>query len=190
MTIVEVLIASSLLVVVGLGMAATTIMCQRLFRSVNFQQRSLRDAKASIEVLNQEIRLATTPLTVLNSSGIPAQRGNRVQFRREGETTVREIRIESTDADFQTPWDNRLIYDPDISTGGDEDIVAVNVIPFDLVNGAFAYSGALTALQAQFRVGDPAITEADNATLFREANFRSGPGLQGVEVNISIAPRN
>ena len=188
-TLVELVIASALVSVVGIAIAVTGIFTERMFRSINYQQISLRNAKSAIETLNIELRYATTPLRIEDSSGNPAIQGNRVEFTRSGETTVRAFELVSDDAFTSTPWDNRLVYDPDIDTSGDEEIIAVDLIPFE-TTGSFRYTGASAPLIVQMRVGDPAVTQAQDAQLFEQANMRSGPGLQGMEINITVAPRN
>jgi prepilin-type N-terminal cleavage/methylation domain-containing protein len=184
-TLVEILIAMSISALVVLSAIGLTITTGRMGKSIFAQQRSLKDAKGGIERLNREIRLATTPLSVLDAAGQPAMQGNTVAFARAGEAAgLRRFFLQSDDADLNTPGDNRLIYDPNVNQDGDEQVVARTISPSDPL-GAFSYEDATTPLVVQLRTGDSLDEDA------REESDRvTGVGMQGMEINITVAPRN
>ncbi|MCL5271533.1 MAG: prepilin-type N-terminal cleavage/methylation domain-containing protein [bacterium] len=187
LTLTEMMIASAVSAMVAIGLASLTTTATRMARAIYYQQLALREGKAAMEFINQEIRQATTPLRVLDAAGNTAVQGNAVVFSRAGESAgKREIQLVSTDGDLMTPWDNSLVLDPDTGAAGDEIALARWLTPLDAA-GAFSYQGATTALEVRLRAGDP---ETDNADLIARSNAHSGPGIQGLEVNIAVAPRN
>lgn len=188
-TLVEVLIASALSLIVSAALGGLLYMTMRIDKSVFSQQISLHQAKKAIEALNLEIRLATTPLIVRDADGNIATDGNRVEFSRSGDPTTRSFELISNDASMATPWDNTFVYDPDVDTDGDEIVVARGIAPVN-PEGAFNYSGARIPLVALMRTGDWIPDGDDSLDMENQAHAQTGPGLQGVEINISIAPRN
>lgn len=184
-TIVEVLIATAISALVGIAAVNLTIMSRRMEKSIFSQQRELSDARKAIETFNSQIRMATTPLSVVDSSGNSATQGNRVLFARNGEAAgKRAIELKSVDSDMTTPGDNTLIYDPDTSVANNEIIVARMISTTDTA-GAFRYVDSRSPLQTFLRVGDPSAGTGQAA-----ANAATGANWQGVEINISVAPRN
>lgn len=188
-TLVELMIASGLSLILTTALGGLLYMTMRIDKSVFSQQSSLHQAKKAIEALNLEIRLATTPLIVYDEDGNAADQGNRVEFSRSGEATTRSFELISNDDNMATPWDNTFVYDPDVDTDDDELIVARGVAPVE-PEGAFAYQGARTPLIALMRTGDWIPDDDDSLNMENQAHAQTGPGLQGVEINISIAPRN
>lgn len=184
-TLVEVMIASVLGSMVSIALVTFTIQASRMEKPIFYQQMSLSEGRSAIEAINREIRLATSPLRLVNASGNPDMRGNRVEFAHVGEPPGRRaIYLESDDGDIMTPWDNRLIYDPNTSVPGNERVLARWLSPIE--DGvAFTYSGARSPLRVRLRAGDPVGDDADAAE-----SMRSGPGRQGFEINVSVAPRN
>lgn len=202
MTIFEILIAGSLVALVGTAVVSALITTRRMYQSITTQQRSLKSGKELIEHVNRHFRYAQTPVIIIDEDDNFADTGIRVEFQELDEDALNEdpprrvlLRrayelVSDDDDDFQTPWDNRLVYDPDRNTDGDEVTIArdVSVVPDVL---PFTYTDGQSPLVVRLRVGDPVIDEANpNEELEREANFRTGPGLQGFEVNITVAPRN
>ncbi len=199
MTLVEVVFASAIGLTVSVGLVSLIVLGSRLHRSISYQEVSLGQTAPVIEKLNREIRMATTssvPPRVLDASGKPAQRGNRVEFARKGEAAcTRAIELTSGDGSFATTEDNELVFDPDTSNGGDEVVWARWVSPLeqdsegtmlDIENArAFSYNGPTTPVVIWMRVGDPVNIDDPDSN-----DPMSGPGLQGVEINITVGPRN
>ncbi len=188
-TLLELMITSGLSVLVSAALGSLIFMVMRIDKAVFAQQNALHQAKKAIEALNLEIRLSTTPLIVLDADGNNALEGNRVQFSRLNETTTRSFELISTDDSIATPWDNRFVYDPDVATDDDEIIVARGIAPVN-AGGAFSYAGGSQPLNALMRTGDWIPDDDDSEDMENQAHAATGPGLQGVEINISIAPRN
>jgi hypothetical protein len=184
MTLVEAMIACFLSAAVAASLSGLTVLGLQIQKSILSQQVSLARAKRALERLNQEIRVAVAPLRVVDSEGNPVPQGNRVEFRHPGDARNRAFELVSGDNDFATPWDNQLIYDPNTTQAGDEEVVT-NWISPAAAAGAFAYQSALTPLVIRMRTGEPVGT-ANQA----ELKARTGAGLQGVEINITVAPRN
>lgn len=184
LTLVELLIASAISSMVGIGLVGLAIMTGRLDKSISRQQLCMHEAQTAIEGINAQIRLATTPLRIVDANGKTATQGNRVEFKCIGDAKdwSRSIELISADNDLMTPWDNRLMYDPDTGADGDEVEFAHWVAPIDPA-GAFSNTGAQKPLEVHLRAGDPANAKQNYL-------FTSGPGRQGVEVNIAVAPRN
>lgn len=181
---VELMVAVAIGAGVSVGLGAMLIISGRMQKSVMFQQMALTQAMKGIEGLNREIRMATSPLLVTNSGGDAVIQGNRVVFRRTNEPDGRRaIALISTDNDPMTPSDNRLVLDPNTAQSGDEVTLARNLAPLD-AQGAFIYEGAAKALQVRLRIGDPPSVSAPKSDGF------TGPGKQGVEIIIDVAPRN
>ena len=185
------MVAAAIGAMVTFSVASISIMVGRLHKSVFAQQHALHQATKAIEALNREIRAASAPLLVFDDEGKPALQGNRVDFVRLNGAITRRITLISADGDMATPWDNSLIFDPDIDRPGDEIVIAKGIAPTDPA-GAFIYGGAQTPLTVRMRTGDPIVTGDDEASvaLREKANTMTGPGLQGVEINITVAPRN
>jgi len=184
LTIVEVLVAGVISALVGTGMVVLTVMAVKIHRTSYYQQFSLLEARKAIESINDEVRLATAPLRVIDDSWNGAIQGNGVLFGHVGEpSNQRLLRLESVDEDMMTPQDNRLIYDPNTSVTGDEIEVARWLTPIE-ADGAFTYDGATTPLVVWMRAGDP-VGDAEGTV-----DHITGPGTQGVEINITVAPRN
>lgn len=196
-TLVEVLIATGLSVLVSMALGGLLFMVMRIDKAVFAQQNALHQAKKAMEALNLEIRLATTPLIVRDADGNPAAdsdgdgdvEGNRVEFSRLNEATVRSFELISADASMASPWDNTFVYDPDVDSEGDEIVVARGIAPVN-DTGAFEYAGGLTPLIALMRTGDWIPEGDESQSMEYAAQAATGPGLQGVEINITIAPRN
>lgn len=185
-TFIELIVAALISSLVALAIMSLFLMSLKMDRSIFSQQRSLHDAKSAIETLNREIRLAQAPLTVLDAAGNAADDGNRVEFGRTGEAPdARAIELVSDDGDLTTPWDNRLIYDPDTTAAGDEQLICDMVSPTNATLTAFNYQNATTPLQVTLRTGDP-VRAADTSA----SDAYTGRGMQGVEINITVAPRN
>jgi prepilin-type N-terminal cleavage/methylation domain-containing protein len=183
-TLVEIMVSSAISLAVAIGLTTLAITAGRLGRAVFYQQISLKNAQGAIEGINREIRLATTPLRVVDNAGAAAAQGNRVLLSRLGEPPGhRAIELVSADGDLKTPWDNTLVYDPNTDVGGDELVIAHWVTPIEEAGG-FRYGGATTPLTVWMRAGDPV---GEGAPV---ADTRSGPGMQGAEINITVAPRN
>ena len=182
---VELVIAATISTFLALGVISLTIFSGRFNKSTFTQQRSLKEAKETIETINREIRLAVAPLRVTDSGGNPGSVGHRVEFARPGEIDgLRSFELISQDDNFMTPWDNSLVFDPDTSTAGDELEICDMLTPLNL-NGAFSYLGATIPLVVQMRTGDPVGTGD-----LEQSNARTGVGIQGFEINITVAPRN
>jgi type II secretory pathway pseudopilin PulG len=188
-TLVEVLITSALSVLVAAALGSLIFMVMRIDKAVFAQQNALHQAKKAIESLNLEIRLSTTPLIVLDADGNGATEGNRVEFSRLNEAVTRSFELVSTDASIATPWDNRFIYDPDVDVDDNEIVVARGIAPVN-PGGAFSYAGGSQPLIAVMRTGDWIPDDDGSLDMENQAHAATGPGLQGVEINISIAPRN
>jgi len=199
MTLVEVLFASSIGLTVSIGLVSLIVLGSRLHRSISYQEVALNQTAPLIEKINRELRMATTqgvPPRVIDASGVPALKGNRVEFSRRGEPAgKRSIELVSGDGVFSTSNDNELVFDPDTSVAGDEEIWGHWVSPLEqdkdgnmlsVENAhAFSYNGPTTPVTVWMRVGDPVVLEDP------DVNDRfSGPGVQGVEINITVGPRN
>lgn len=184
-TLTEIIIASAISVLVAGSVMSLSTMTSRFGKGIFWQQRSLMDSKQVVEFINSEIRQATTPLTVIAPDGNPGVRGNRVVYNRNGEAPgLRALEIISVDGDFNTPEDNTLIFDPNTSVAGDEFVIATMNSPID-PDGVFRYVDATTPLEIDMRIGDPL-----DPDLLQESNRITGYGLQGMEINITVAPRN
>ena len=183
-TLVELLISCAISAMVAISLVGLVMTVSRLSQGVFYQQLALQQAQSTTEGINREIRLATTPLRVVNDAGASVAQGNCVLFSRLGEPAdSRSFQLLAGDNDLMTPYDNTLVYDPDTSVTGDERVVAKWLSPLDPA-GVFRYGGTTTPLTVWLRAGDP--VGGDSAA----ANAHSGPGLQGVEINIAVAPRN
>lgn len=191
-TLAELMIASGLSLILTTALGALLYMTMRIDKSVFNQQNALHQAKKAMEALNLEIRLATTPLNVLDADGNPAQEGNRVEFQRVGDEAAgvtRSFELVDNDGNMASPWDNRFVYDPDIDEDDDEIIVARGIAPVN-DEGAFAYQGGRNPLMVLMRTGDWIPDDDDSLDMEYQARAATGPGLQGVEINIAISPRN
>jgi len=152
------------------------------------QQISLYRAKQAIERINMQIRLSVQgTIRVINAAGNPAQQGNRVEFTRSGETIPAAIQLTAgADGDFNTAWDNRLMYYAKASDNSGAMEIARGISTPD-ANGAFTYRSATTPLTVRMRTGDIATT---STTVKDKQDAMSGRGMQGVEINITVGPRN
>ncbi|MBN1865989.1 prepilin-type N-terminal cleavage/methylation domain-containing protein [Candidatus Sumerlaeota bacterium] len=173
-TLTEMMVAVAVSALVISGVLSVGLFVRKVYKATASQQLALYNAKKAIEVLNREIRRAQAPLLNLNGWG------NRVEFRRFGESTVRSLELVSSDDDVTTPWDNSLVYDPNTATSGDEVTIAENIAA-STAQGAFNYASGNRPLVVRMRAGDPVDDEARQLT---------GPGVQGVEINITVGPRN
>lgn len=184
-TLTELMIASAIGLTVAVGTMSLTIFSSKMARSITIQQRSAQFARSATEGINAAVRQSSVPLRVLDDQNNPAIGGNTVELAWPGEMLgQRTIRLVSDDTDLQTPWDNRLVYDPD-TTVADNDIVLANWVTPKPNQSLFTYQGQASGLIVQLRIGD---SLAANMTAINDA--RSGPGLQGADVNIAVAPRN
>ncbi|MBN1516801.1 type II secretion system protein [Candidatus Sumerlaeota bacterium] len=194
-SLTEVIIAIAIFTVLLTIMGSVLLYANRSQLSLTTQQRSLHYGQKIIEHMNREIRLASSnyPLTIHDADGsvAGASGGVEVRFQRPGDTAKRSYKLVSqTDASMRTPWDNVLIYDPDITAGGDETTLASVVSTLPGIQ-PFQYTNNRAPLIIRLRVGDPAPDAANpDAEAEYQANFRSGPGLQGFEINVTVAPRN
>ncbi|MFW6303361.1 MAG: PilW family protein [Candidatus Sumerlaeota bacterium] len=179
-TLVEIGLALSVSTVVSIAIIGIVMMSSHLHKSIFHQQIALKDAKRAIEMMNRELRLAESPLNLVDADG--DNWGNAVEFSRPGETTVRRIELLPGDDDDQTtPWDNVLVYYEDVD---DEDGATLQIAPhlaFTDEKGAFHYVGSHTPLTVNLRVGDT-VEDPDMAN--------TGKYFQGAEIHITISPRN
>lgn len=181
----ELIIASAISALAGIGLMSLSVTSSRIGRSIAIQQRSVQEAQSAVEGINRAVRPSTVPMRVLDDDGNTAVSGNTVELAAPGEALgTRTIRLVSGDADVQTPWDNRLVYDPDTTYGGNEIVLARWVTPIP-GQALFTYQGETSSLAVRLRVGD-SLDEGMKAV----NNAKSGPGLQGTEVTITVAPRN
>lgn len=184
-TLTELMIASAIGLMAGVGLMSLTVFSARMARSITVQQRAVQFARSATEGINAAVRPSSTPLRVLDDSNNAAISGNTVELAWPGEDLGRRtIRLVSDDDDLQTPWDNRLVYDPDTTVAGDEIVLAQWVTPKPNTN-LFTYQGLASGLIVQLRIGD---SLAAGMTALNDAH--SGPGLQGADVNITVSPRN
>lgn len=165
------------MLLIALSASGLTIIGGRLYKIIRTQQQALGYAKQATERINRAIHTASTPVIVN-----PAPTGNRVTFKRSNDGIAQAFELKSTDDDMKTPWDNELIYDPDTTANGDEIVVARWLVPIDPA-GAFTNPGGDTPLIVRMRCGDPIGSE-------KKYLFTSGPGLQGIEINLAVSPRN
>ncbi len=186
-TLTEMIVVSAIGAMVGIGLMSLTIYGGRGGKAIRSQQRALREAQSAIEGINRAIRPAVVPLRLLDGDGNPAAVGNTVEFGWLDEPLGRRLlRLESVDADLATPWDNTLIYDPDTTRDGDAVTLAGWIAPADAA-GAFAQNTG-GSLAVRLRIGDPpapatpAARAADTAV--------SGQGLQGIDITLTVTPRN
>lgn len=199
MTLIEVLFASAIGLTVSIGLVSLIVVGSRLHRSISYQEVALSQTAPLIEKINRELRMATVqgvPPRVIDASGVPALKGNRIEFARRGEPAgSRSIELVSGDGLFSTANDNELVFDPDTSVAGDEVVWGRWVSPQEQDEEgnllyveeahAFSYNGPTTPVTVWIRVGDPVVLEDP------DINDRfSGPGVQGVEINITVGPRN
>ncbi|MCE5231157.1 hypothetical protein LLG95_16395 [bacterium] len=184
-TLTELMFASTIGVLASVGLMSLTIYSSRVGRSIAIQQQAIRNGRAAIEGINQAVRPSNVPLRVRDGGGNAAASGNLVELAWPGEDLgKRTIRLVSDDGNLQTPWDNRLVYDPDTAQAGDEVVLARWVTPIPN-QSIFTYNGANSSLAVRMRIGDsldPAMTTVNDS--------RSGSGMQGVEIDVTVAPRN
>lgn len=176
-TLLEITLAVSLTFMVAVSASGLSVLAGRLYKIIRTQQQALGYAKQATETINRAIHTASTPVIVS-----PAPTGNRVTFKRSDSAITQAFELKSVDKDMNTPWDNELIYDPDTSVNGDEILVARWLVPIDAA-GAFTNPGGDTPLLVRMRCGDP--VDSKNKYL-----FTSGPGMQGIEINLAVSPRN
>ncbi len=204
-TMVEVAIAGLISTTLGMGMITLTVMSQRIIKSDFSQQMAIRNAKAAIDGLNGINRQFSMAVSsganaprVYNSAGAVVANtwANRVEFSRPGDAAGKRRRYllsPGPDGNMWTPWDNFLQYDPDTTVAGNEVIVATGLSPVNS-GGAFRFTDATTPLTVQMRVGDPVTRPGDPKTITQaeldNSNAHTGKGLQGVEINITVAARN
>lgn len=182
-SIIELMISAAIGSMLSIAILTSTILSSQMARATFSQQRAIHDTKSITETLNREIRLAAAPLAVFDADGQPAPRGYRVDFSHPAQPGVtRRFELVSDDGDWMTPLDNRLVFDPDITIDGDEVALATGITPSEAA-GIFAYGGASTPLTVQLRLGDPAAGDA-------ESDLVTGRGPQGVEINLTVSPRN
>lgn len=182
-SLVELTISAAIGSMLAIAILTSTILSSQMAKATFSQQRAIHDTKSITETLNREIHLAATPLAVFDEAGQPAPRGFRVDFSRPAEPGVtRRIELISGDGDWMTALDNRLVFDPDITIDGNEVELARGITPI-VAAGIFAYGGARTPLAVQLRRGDPVGGDADS-------DLVTGRGVQGVEINLTVSPRN
>jgi hypothetical protein len=114
----------------------------------------------------------TSSLVTVSPDGSAAQIG-----RPDG--TSAEFYFEDSDGRPETIEDNAIWYDPDPERPGDEVVVLRYVTPTS-DRGVFSRVGA--ALQLRCRIGD--------ASSSSKSNLTTGPGSQGVDLSLVVAPRN
>ncbi|MEN6625454.1 MAG: type II secretion system protein [Candidatus Sumerlaeia bacterium] len=184
-TLTELIVASAISALAGIGIMSLVVYSSRIGRSVGIQQRSVVEAQSALEGINRAVRPATMPLRVRDDDGNTAAAGNWLELAWQGETLgTRTIRLVSDDDNLQTPWDNRLVYDPNTSQAGDEVVLARWVTPIP-GQALFTYQGDASSLVVRLRAGD-SLDESVKAV----NNAKSGPGLQGTEITATVAPRN
>ena len=183
MSLIEVMVSTSLSMVFLIALSSLSIMVHRSSRSIFYQQFSVKEARSTIEGVNRQIRLATLPLIVTNDAWEPMEQGNRIQFQHFGEEMgARSLELVSKDDDLMTAWDNKLLFDPDTSSDGNEIVMAKWLTPTESA-GMFSYSQEDSSLVIRLRIGDPTINGGSD-------DPRSGPGMQGIDIDIKVSPRN
>lgn len=167
-------------------------------KAILSQEMSLSKAKQAIELINREIRPATEgSIIVVDASGNPAPQGNRVEFARmeikNNPKLLPASAIELTpgdDGDFSTTWDNQLLF---YIKATDQPSKALKIITGGVgtpdTGGAFKYLGATEPLAVRLRTGDSVSTATTSSNKIRQDNY-SGRNMQGVDINITVGPRN
>ncbi|MCX7015617.1 MAG: hypothetical protein NTW86_24200 [Candidatus Sumerlaeota bacterium] len=177
-TLVETMIASSVMVMMSMAVITAFVYLARVEKGVASQMRVVHQGKSILDALTQEVLDADL---VLEGKSGDLNQGTRVDITHTGSATV-AFYIADTDKDLTTISDNVLVYDPDIATNGDEQILARMVSPLSGCK-VFECSSATQPLQVRLRIGDAsgaAKTETDRTT---------GPGFQSLVINTSFAVR-
>ncbi len=206
MTLVEVVTAGALSVIVSASLLGLIIMAQRTLKPEFSQQMHTKYAKTAVEQISNAIRGASvSSIQVYNDAGAIATTGNRVDFANPGEANGRRrIRLNNgADNNAATPWDNTLTIDFDTSTASTVDVTIPWVTQTTFNNAIaplFTWTNAFNPLSVRLRVGDPTgnntsatVVNPDGGGNYNNAalcDARTGRGLQGVDVTISVAPRN
>ncbi len=181
-TLTEVMVASAIGAMIGLGAMSLTIYGGRSGRAIRSQQSLAQQAQIAVEGLHRVVRPATLPLRILNDAQETAAWGPRVELAWGDEPLgLRTLTLEQ-DGDPGDPWTSRLVYDPDTTQAGDEQVLARGVSSLEPA-GPFSYQGQ--TLLVRLRLGDrldPEQAAVDNA--------HTGPGRQGMDLRLNIAPRN
>ncbi|MBX3727852.1 MAG: type II secretion system protein [Candidatus Sumerlaeia bacterium] len=164
MTLVELAIASGLMLMIIVAVMALFIAFMRQERSnVRALQMSYNSAQ-----LHRELRRVASIGAAISTSA------DSVRFENLGTGTISELRYEDLDNNPNTIGDNRILFDPDVDTDGDERVVIRFVSPL-VVNGVQQpifrrMPGTPSPLAVEFRIGDRTgpISRGERTTLARQ----------------------
>jgi hypothetical protein len=164
MTLVELAIASGLMLTIIVAIMALFIAIMRQERS---NVRSLQMAYNSAQLHRELRRVASIGASISTTA-------DAVRFENLGTGTISELRYEDLDNNPDTIGDNRIVFDPDVDADGDERLLIRFVSPL-VVNGVQQpifrrMPGTPSPLVVEFRVGDRTgpISRGERAALARE----------------------
>jgi prepilin-type N-terminal cleavage/methylation domain-containing protein len=173
-TLVETLIALSIGTLAMAVLASQVIFASKVARANLFQLNAGQRSRVIYEHIAGEVRRAHG--IAVSPDGLTL-----TVTRVDGSTCSYSYQDE--DGVPATIQDNRLIYDPDTTTDGDEQILSPGLNP-GAGGRIFRHTDSTTPLTLTFRIGDP---DADPSN---PSNVMTGPGAQGIDVITAVAPRN
>lgn len=188
---VEVMVAGALSAGVAIGVVLLMIYSQRILKANFSQRQAISNAKAAAELFFSQLAPAVNSGVQVSAPGngnIWAAQGWRLDFHWPGEANfTRRIEVlPGDDDDFDTPWDNTLVFDADTGDGIAPIEIAEYISCSDAA-GPFSRNGATENIGIRFQVGDPV---GATPAIKKQSDGATGPGIQGSEVNISVFPRN
>lgn len=173
-TLVEVIVS------LGISVTALTAITSMLIYSSRVMQSNLAQlhaGEASRRFYNSVAEAARTAMHI-----VVANDGLSVTLT-QADNTVQSFTFVDEDSNLETIVNNRIFFDPDTSTGGDEESIVNGVTPGPL-GWIFRPNTPRPLLDISFRIGDPSNNPASPSHVF------TGPGTQGVDVTSQITPRN
>ena len=171
-TLIEILVATALFGLVAAGGYLAFSHALRLTRAGEFQVHFTSMGRAAAQKIARYV-----------------ERGKAVGVSAGGLTiiminlTSAQIRFQDGDGDISSVKDNCLIYDPDTTVAGNEEILCSHVSSIAGEPMFSIIAASPSAARVHFHVGD--------GTNIQDADFSgTGAGYQGIEVRVSATPRN
>ncbi len=175
MTLMETIVAASLGVILTAALIAFAFFMARLNKSSFSQVKFAHYTKQCIEDIARVIRYSKR-ITVSST-------GTRVECTNEFDITS-AIYYSDDDSDPNTLSNNRIYYKENINDPNTRaKVIGRFISPFP-GRPIFAYLDRTSAVEINFRVGDP--SGRTSAVYQRE----TGPGPQGMDVRTAFGPRN
>jgi prepilin-type N-terminal cleavage/methylation domain-containing protein len=173
-TLVEVIIALGISVTAVAAITTSLIYTSRVVQSNLSQLHAGEASRRFYDHIAEHTRSAVHIAVASNGLSVTITQSNG---------RVESYSYADADSNPSTVNNNRIVFDPNTSVGGDQETLVGSITPGSQ-GWIFQPNTPRPLLNIAFRIGDPV------SDPFGPSNAFTGPGVQGVDVTSQLTPRN